>query len=198
MTSKHNNSLTIDYKFNQAELDSRVFQAEVEYEAHIQGSRRYDHEASKEVVVVDSAKVRIFENSLADALQVFADRRDEGYTLITSAHDFPTVITGYGTQPTIAMTMRKPQHVIDARLAEIKTEIEAVYRVELATKYEVFIAALAEREVAREEQKALEALAAIEAEKTTARGQRVAAIKAELAKSHTIEDTPKPTKAKAK
>lgn len=180
MTSKHN-SLTIDYKFNQAELDSRVFQAEVDYEAHIQGSRRYDHEASKEVVVVDSAKIRIFENSLADALQVFADRRDEGYTLITSAHDFPTVITGYGTQPTIAMTMRKPQHVIDARLAEIKTEVEAVYRAELAAKYEAFIEALAEREVAREEQKEIDRLAVIATKAEVKRGQRIQALKKELA-----------------
>ncbi|MDT3231245.1 hypothetical protein [Pseudomonas sp. rhizo25] len=180
MTSKHNNSLTIDYKFNQAELDSRVFQAEVDYEAHIQGSRRYDHEAAKEVVVTDSAKIRIFENSLADALQVFADRRDEGYTLITSAHDFPTVITGYGTQPTIAMTMRKPQHIIDARLAEIKSEIEVVYRAELAAKYEAFIEALAEREVAREEQKEIDRLAAITAKAEVKRGQRIQALKKEL------------------
>lgn len=197
MTNKHDN-LTINYKFSQAELDARVFEAEVNYEAHIQGSRRYDYENGKEILVVDSAKVRVFENSLADALQVFADKRDEGYTLINTVHDFPSVITGYGTQPTIAMTMRKPQNIIDARLAEIKSEVEIEYRAELEVKHAAFIEALAEREVAREEQKALEALAAIEAEKTTARGQRVAAIKAELAKSHTIEDTPKPTKAKAK
>ncbi|MDL2185604.1 hypothetical protein P5706_15575 [Pseudomonas sp. ChxA] len=195
--TKHDN-LTINYKFNQAELDARVFHAEVEYEAHIQGSQRYDYEAGKEVVVTDAAKVRVFENSLAEALYAFAANHAAGYTLINTVHDFPIAITGHGTQPTVAMTMRKPQEVIDARLAEIAKEIEAAYRAELEAKHAVFIEALAEREVAREEQKEREALEAIQAEKAVVRGQRVAALKAELAKSHTIEDAPKTTKAKAK
>ena len=89
-------------------------------------------------------------------------------------------IVGGGVQPTIVMSLRKPQHVIELRRAEIKKEVEAAYRVELEAKHAEFIEALAEREVAREEQKEIDRLAAIEADKAALRGQRIQALKKEL------------------
>ncbi len=179
MTRKHDN-LTINYKFNQAELDARILYAELQYENATENTRRFDYELGKEVLVTDAAKVRVVEDSVAQGLQVFSDKMAEGYTLINTAKDYPTAIVGGGVQPTIVMSLRKPQHVIELRRAEIKKEVEAAYRVELEAKHAEFIEALAEREVAREEQKEIDRLAAIEADKAALRGQRIQALKKEL------------------
>lgn len=179
MTNKYDN-ITIDYKFEQAELDARVFQAEVEYEGNTQGAQGFDHVTGKNFVITDAAIVPIFEDALADAMEAFHVKRAEGYTLHNTQYEFPTVISGNGVVPTISFAMRKPEAVVKARLAEIAKEVEAVYRAELAVKYDVFIEAMAARELHKEELAEEARQAAIAAKAEVKRGQRISALKAEL------------------
>lgn len=180
MTTNKYDNITIDYKFEQAELDARVFQAEIEYEGNTQGAQGFDHETGKNFVIIDAAIVPIFEDTLAEAMEAFHVKRVEGYTLHNTQYEFPTVISGNGVVPTITFAMRKPQTVIDARLAEIAKEVEATYRAELAVKYGAFIEAMAAREIHEEELAEKERLAAVAAKAELKRGQRISALKAEL------------------
>ena len=198
MTSKHEN-LTINYKFSQPVLDSLLFSAEMDYEHRTVGSRDFHHETGKPYYVTEGARVLVYHDNIAQGMEEFHQKRLEGYTLANIPDFTAGGFDGFSViRPSIRFEMRKPDALIAEELKPIFARIEAEYRAELEAKHAAFIEALAEREIAREDQKEIDRLAAIEAEKVVVRGQRVAALKAELAKTHTIEDAPKPTKGKAK
>ena len=180
MTIKHN-SLTINYKFNQAELDARLFSAEMDFEHRTIGSQDYHPETNMPYYVTEGARVVVYNDSPSAGLEDFHQKRIAGYTLVGYPDFTEGGFDGFSViKPSIRFEMRKPDALIAEELRPIFARIEAEYRAELAAKYEDFIEALTERELRKEEQVELDRLAAITAKAEVKRGQRIQALKKEL------------------
>ena len=181
MTSKHEN-LTINYKFSQPVLDSLLFSAEMDYEHRTVGSRDFHHETGKPYYVTEGARILVYHDNIAQGMEEFHQKRLEGYTLANIPDFTAGGFDGYSViRPSIRFEMRKPDALIAEELQPIFARIEAEYRAELEAKHAAFIQALVERELRKEEQVELDRLAEIAKKAEVKRGQRVAALKKELA-----------------
>lgn len=181
MTSKHEN-LTINYKFSQPVLDSLLFSAEMNYEHRSVGSRDFHHETGKPYYVTEGARVLVYHDNIAQGMEEFHQKRLEGYTLANIPDFTAGGFDGYSViRPSVRFEMRKPDALIAEELKPIFARIETEYRAELEAKHAAFIEALAAREIAREDQKEIDRLAAITAKAEVKRGQRIQALKKELA-----------------
>lgn len=181
MTIKHEN-LTINYKFSQPVLDSLLFSAEMDYEHRTVGSRDFHHETGKPYYVTEGARVLVYHDNIAQGMEEFHQKRLEGYTLANIPDFTAGGFDGFSViRPSIRFEMRKPDALIAEELQPIFARIEAEYRAELAAKYEAFIEALSARELRKEEQKEIDRLAVLATKAEVKRGQRIQALKKELA-----------------
>lgn len=177
-----NTILTIDYKFNQSTLDARLFSAEMDFEHRTIGGQDYHPDSGKSYFVTEGARVLVYHDNIAQGMEEFHQKRLEGYTLANIPDFTAGGFDGYSViRPSVRFEMRKPDALIAEELQPIFARIEAEYRAELEAKHAAFIQALVERELRKEEQVELDRLAEIAKKAEVKRGQRVAALKKELA-----------------
>ncbi|WLH59637.1 hypothetical protein [Pseudomonas sp. FP2294] len=169
-TNKHDN-LTINYKFNQADLDAKLAPAIKAYSFHYDGKGGLPGAIAKFEAPTLNAAVKLYANKRIAGYQEY-----EVETLFINAHNLETASQGWTD-----IFLLKPQVEIDADLKIIADRVTAEYKAGLEVKYEAFLEALAERELRKEEQVELDRIAGIAAKAAVKRGQRVAALKKELA-----------------
>lgn len=158
MTIKHDN-ITIKHHFNQTVLDKRVADQQRYFRTH----QNFQ-----------------FTNA-AECLNDYADKITQGYTLSQAdIQDYPAFVGHGNGLGSITYTLRLPQAVIDENMARIAAETEALYRQHLAVEHERFLDAMVARELQKEADAERQRLAIIEAKAEAKRGQRVAALKAEM------------------